>query len=114
MSFFTAANALAPDALTMGFLRFWAGVGLGGSPPQPGIYVSEYIPAKYRGVSWTWVYGALLSLLLPYTLFPVFGWRLTFLAALTLLALVPLIMSLMPESIRYIQLRGRVDEVLMF
>ncbi|MEM2110418.1 MAG: MFS transporter [Candidatus Bathyarchaeia archaeon] len=115
MTVFTAANALAPDALTMGFLRFLAGVGLGGSLPQPGVYVSEYIPAKYRGrflgiIEASWVYGALLSLLFPYILFPMFGWRLTFLAALTPIILVPLIVFLIPESMRYLQLKGKTKE----
>lgn len=119
MTVFTAANALAPDALTMGFLRFLAGLGLGGSLPQPGIYVSEYVPAKYRGrflgiIEASWVYGALLSLLFPYMLFPMFGWRLTFLAALTPIFLVPLIAFLMPESLRYLQLKGKTNEVLEF
>jgi len=66
MTTFTALNAVAPDPLTMGILRFFAGIGLGGALPQPGVYVSEYIPAKYRGrilglVEASWVYGALLS-----------------------------------------------------
>ncbi len=49
MSVFMAVNVLAPDALTIGFLRFLAGTGLGGSLPQRGVYVSEYISTKYRG-----------------------------------------------------------------
>ncbi|MEM1540694.1 MAG: MFS transporter [Candidatus Bathyarchaeia archaeon] len=119
MTVFTAANALAPNALTMGFLRFLAGVGLGGSLPQPGVYVSEYIPAKYRGrflgiIEASWVYGALLSLLFPYILFPMFGWRITFLAALTPLVLVPLIAFLMPESLRYLMMKGKTGEALEF
>ncbi|MEM2767204.1 MAG: MFS transporter [Candidatus Bathyarchaeia archaeon] len=119
MTIFTAANALAPNAFTMGFLRFLAGLGLGGSLPQPGVYVSEYVPAKYRGrflglIEASWVYGALLSLLFPYVLFPMFGWRWTFLAALTPLALVPLTAFLMPESLRYLLLKGKTVEALEF
>ncbi|MEM1587023.1 MAG: MFS transporter [Candidatus Bathyarchaeia archaeon] len=119
MTIFTAANAIAPNALAMSLLRFLAGVGLGGSLPQPGVYVSEYIPAKYRGrflgiIEASWVYGALLSLLFPYILFPMFGWRLTFLAALTPLALILLIVFLMPESLRYLLLKGKTEETLEF
>lgn len=117
MTVFTAANALAPDPLTMGFLRFLAGIGLGGALPQPGVYVSEYIPAKYRGrflglVEASWVYGALLSLLFPYVMFPIVGWRLTFLVALVPIILVPMVAYFLPESLRYLQLKGRVNEVL--
>jgi putative MFS transporter len=107
MSVFTAANMFATNAWTMGLLRFLAGIGLGGSLPQPGIYVSEYIPAKYRGrflgiIEASWVYGALLSLIFPYILFPTLGWRLTFMVALIPLVLIPLIVFLIPESLRYL------------
>jgi putative MFS transporter len=119
MCIFTAANMFATDALTMGFLRFLAGIGLGGSLPQPGVYVSEYVPAKYRGlflgvIEASWVYGALLSLIFPYILFPMFGWRLTFMVALIPLILVPLEIFLMPESLRYLQLKGKAKEAIDF
>jgi putative MFS transporter len=117
MTVFTALNSLAPDAVSMAFLRFLAGIGLGGSLPQPGVYVSEYIPAKYRGrflglVETSWVYGALLALIFPYLLFPAFGWRSTFLVALVPLILIPMIVFLTPESLRYLQLKGRASEAL--
>lgn len=115
MSIFTALNAFANNPLTMIFLRFIAGIGLGGSLPQPGVYISEYIPAKYRGrflglVETAWVYGALLSLLFPYVILPYFGWRLTFFVALIPLILLPLIVFHTPESLRYMQIKGMVNE----
>ena len=117
MTLFTALNALAPDPVSMGVLRFIAGIGLGGALPQPGVYVSEYVPAKYRGrflglTEAAWVYGALLSLVFPFVLFPMFGWRLTFLVALIPLVLVPLVYFFAPESLRYLQCMGRRDEAL--
>jgi len=117
MAVFTALNSLAPDPATMAFLRFLAGIGLGGSLPQPGVYVSEYIPAKYRGrflglVETSWVYGALLSLIFPFFLFPTFGWRPTFLVALVPLFLIPIVVLFAPESLRYLQLNGRTSEAL--
>lgn len=115
MTTFTALNSLAPDPITMMFLRFLAGIGIGGSLPQPGVYVSEYIPTKYRGrflglVEASWVYGALLSLIFPYFLLPTFGWRITFLVALVPLFLIPLVAFFAPESLRFLQLKGRTDE----
>jgi len=115
MTVFTALNSLAPDPVTMAMLRFLAGIGLGGSLPQPGVYVSEYIPAKYRGrflglVETSWVYGALLSLIFPFFLFPTFGWRPTFLAALVPLFLIPVVIFFAPESLRYLQLKGKTSE----
>jgi MFS family permease len=116
MTIFTALNAVAADPLTMGILRFFAGIGLGGSLPQPGVYISEYIPAKYRGrflglVEASWVYGALLSLAFPFLLFPMFGWRLTFLVSLLPLVLLPLVYFFAPESLRYLQFKGKTQEV---
>jgi len=117
MTVFTALNALAPDPVSMGVLRFVAGIGLGGALPQPGVYVSEYVPAKYRGrflglTEAAWVYGALLSLVFPFVLFPMFGWRLTFLVSLIPLVLVPVFYFFAPESLRYLQCMGRKDEAL--
>ncbi|MEM2333658.1 MAG: MFS transporter [Candidatus Caldarchaeum sp.] len=116
MTVFTALNSIAPDPASLAILRFLAGIGLGGSLPQPGVYVSEYVPARYRGrflrlVETSWVYGALLSLAFPYLLFPAFGWRLTFLVALVPLFLIPLVLVYAPESLRYLQLKGRAKEV---
>jgi len=115
MAVFTALNAIAPDPVTMAALRFLAGIGLGGALPQPGVYISEYVPAKYRGrflglTEASWVYGALLSLVFPFALFPTFGWRLTFLVALIPLVLVPLVYFFAPESLRYLQVAGRKHE----
>ena len=78
MSIFTAMCSLARDFYSMSLLRFLAGIGLGGSAPIPGVYMSEYPPAKYRGrfvglVETAWVYGALLSLLFSYFLIPSYG-----------------------------------------
>jgi putative MFS transporter len=117
MCVFTALNSLAPDPATMAFLRFLAGIGLGGALPQPGVYISEYIPAKYRGrflglVETSWVYGALLSLAFPLFLFPSVGWRPTFMVALVPLFLIPIVIFFAPESLRYLQLKGRSSEAI--
>jgi putative MFS transporter len=115
-SVFTAACGLSQDVYTLAVLRFIAGVGLGGALPQPGVYVSEYIPVKYRGlflglVEASWVYGALLSLLIPYFVLPSYGWRVAFFTAITPIILVPLVAFTLPESIRYLLKRGDIDKV---
>ncbi|XHH10625.1 MAG: MFS transporter [Candidatus Bathyarchaeia archaeon] len=115
MTVFTALNAVAPDPLTMGILRFIAGIGLGGSLPQPGVYISEYVPAKYRGrflglVEASWVYGALLSLAFAFVLFPIVGWRVTFLISLLPLVLLPIVYFFAPESIRYLLIKGKKQQ----
>jgi len=115
-SIFTALNGIAWNITSMMVLRFIAGIGLGGLLPLPGVYVSEYTPAKYRGrfvgiVETFWVYGALLSLFVGYMIIPTYGWRNTFLIALTPLLLIPGIIIL-PESIRYLESKGKSDEAI--
>ncbi|MEM1588111.1 MAG: MFS transporter [Candidatus Bathyarchaeia archaeon] len=116
-SIFTGVCAVAWDINSMAFFRFLAGVGLGGSLPQPGVYISEYVPASRRGkflglTETSWVYGALLAAIFPYFLIPSYGWRLTFLVAFIPLLLVPLIIFSLPESIRYLELKGKSEEAL--
>lgn len=112
---FTALCGLSPNLYALYVLRFIAGLGLGGALPIPGVYVSEHIPVKYRGlflglVESCWVYGALLSLGIPYFLLPILGWRGTFATALLPLMLVPLIAIFLPESIRYLIGKGKFKE----
>lgn len=112
---FTSLCGLSTDLYTLYIVRFIAGLGLGGALPLPGVYVSEHIPVKRRGlflglVESSWVYGALLSLLIPYFLLPILGWRGTFFVALLPLALVPLIAIFLPESARYLLEKGKFEE----
>lgn len=114
-SIFTGLCAVAWDVLSMAFLRFLAGIGLGGALPQPGVYVSEYTPAKYRGrflgiTETSWVYGVLFGLLSGWLLVEPFGWRVVFLMALVSLALIPLIAWFVPESVRYLEDKGKRGE----
>ncbi|MCD6529479.1 MFS transporter [Candidatus Bathyarchaeota archaeon] len=115
MSVFTALCSVAWDVFSMSLLRFLAGIGLGGSLPQPGVYLTEFVPSRHRGrfiglVETSWVYGVLLSIAFPYLLIPLLGWRLTFLVALIPLILIPVVGFFMPESLRYLELKGRVGE----
>ncbi len=111
-SIFTSLCAVAWDVPSLAVLRFLAGIGLGGALPQPGVYVSEYTPAKYRGrflgiTETSWVYGVLLGLFSGWLLVGPFGWRAIFLIALVSLVLVPLIVWFIPESIRYLEDKGK-------
>lgn len=119
MATFTGLSSFAWDALSLSILRFLAGIGLGGSLPQPGVYVSEYVPAKSRGrflglIESAWAYGAVLAIIFPFYLIKGYGeflgWRLTFLMGLIPLLLIPLILRFLPESIRYLENKGMGDE----
>lgn len=114
---FTGLCSIAWDVISMSILRFLAGIGLGGVLPQPGVYISEFIPASRRGiftglVETSWVYGVLLSISFPFVIIPQFGWRLTFLVAFIPLILIPFIATFMPESIRYLESKGLKEQAL--
>ncbi|MEM2188548.1 MAG: MFS transporter [Nitrososphaerota archaeon] len=115
-SIFTGLCGLSPSYEIMGAFRLIAGFGLGGTLPLPGVYMSEYPPAKYRGrfvgiVETAWVYGAILSVVFGYILIPEYGWRAAFNAAYIPLILVPFIALQVPESIRFLEKKGRIDEI---
>lgn len=117
MSIFTGFCSFSQDVLSMAILRFLAGIGLGGALPQPGVYISEYVPANYRGkfvglVETSWVFGALLAIAFPFLLIPLYGWRLTFLIAFIPLSLIILIILFVPESLRYLELKNKHEEIL--
>jgi len=113
---FTALHGMAYDIYSLAFLRFLAGIGLGAVLPQPGIYISEYVPAKYRGrflgiIETSWVYGALLSLIFPYLIIPSYGWRIAFIVGLLPLVIIPFVIKYLPESIRYMVKHNMFNEI---
>jgi len=121
MAAFTGLCSITWDIVSLSIFRFLAGIGLGGSLPQPGVYVSEYIPAKSRGlflglIESAWAYGAVLAIIFPFYLIrgcgEFLGWRLTFLVGLIPLLLIPLILRFIPESIRYLDNKGMKDKAL--
>ncbi|RLE81820.1 MAG: MFS transporter [Thermoprotei archaeon] len=114
-SVFTALNGVAQDVVSLSLLRLIAGIGLGGTLPIPGVYLSEYPPARYRGrfvgiVETAWVWGVLLGIFFGYIVIPEYGWRASFGIALIPLVLLPIILYYMPESIRYLENKGRIQE----
>lgn len=115
-SIFTGLCGLAWDFWSMAILRLIAGVGLGGTLPLPGVYMSEYPPARYRGrfvgiVETSWVYGALLAILLARIIMPEIGWRSVFTSAYIPLILIPAIALHAPESIRFLEKKEKLDEI---
>lgn len=116
-SVFTGLCAVAWNVPSMAVLRFLAGIGLGGALLQPGVYISEYTPAEYRGrflgiTETSWVYGVLLGLFSGWLLVGSFGWRVIFLIGFISLILVPLIVWFIPESIRYLESKKKIVEVI--
>ncbi len=113
----TGAAALSWSVGTLLVFRFLIGLGLGAELPVASTLVSEYAPARLRGrvvvgLEAFWAVGWTLAALIGYLVVPVSdsGWRwaLALGAAPALYAVV--VRWGLPESVRFLELRGRVDE----
>lgn len=98
-------------------LRFLLGMGLGAALPVAGTLVSEFSPVRIRGMLMVllntfWALGASLSALVGYLLVIPLGWRPAMLFGLLAALSGLLTQFLLPESFRYLQAKGRVDEIL--
>lgn len=114
---FTALCGTTHNYNVMLLYRFIAGIGLGGALPIPGVYISEYIPARHRGafvglIETAWVWGALLSLFLPLAFIQLIDWEGVFYWGLIALIVVPLIIIFLPESIRHLEKKGNIEEAI--
>lgn len=116
---FTAICSFAPTPSALIGLRFLAGLGMGVVFPIPYAMAAEYTPRHVRGAV-TGLLDAFLSVgyfiapVLAFVLLPRFsidfGWRaLCFVGGLPLLY-VPVLLKWMPESARWLQVRGRANE----
>ncbi|MDT7744498.1 MAG: transporter, family, benzoate transport protein [Actinomycetota bacterium] len=99
-----AACALAPDPLTLGILRFVAGVPLGGVVPVALAMVAEHSPGRRGNSSMTTLMtgyhvGAVAASLLGALFVATLGWQFLFVAgALPALALVPVLAAKLPRD----------------
>ena len=113
----TGAAALSWSVGALLVFRFLIGLGLGAELPVASTLVSEFAPARLRGrvvvaLEAFWAVGWTLAALIGYFVVPGSdsGWRwaLALGAAPALYAVV--VRWGLPESVRFLELRGRVDE----
>lgn len=95
--------------------RFLVGFGLGGELPVAATLMSEYAPSQLRGrfivlLESFWGLGWLVAALISYLLIPQFGWKIAFIIGALPALYVFLIRLHMPESIRYLISKGKIDE----
>ncbi len=113
----TGAAALAWSVAALIVFRFVIGLGLGAELPVAATLVSEFAPARIRGrvvvvLEAFWAIGWLLAALIGYFVIPLAdnGWR----WALALGAVPALYAAVvrfgLPESVRFLEHRGRGDE----
>jgi MFS transporter, AAHS family, 4-hydroxybenzoate transporter len=103
------------------WLRFLTGLGLGGAMPNTVALVSEYTPERRRATVITAMFcgfsiGAALGGVLAAEIVPRFGWRAVFWAGGAVpLALLPLIVWKLPESLRVLVARkdsyGQIESI---
>jgi MFS transporter, AAHS family, 4-hydroxybenzoate transporter len=107
----TVAIAAADTLVTLGGLRFVAGLGLGGAIPNAASLASEYVPRRSRPLAVTLTIvcvplGGTLGALLGGQVLPVFGWRILFVVGGALPVVVALVLlRFLPESPRYLARR---------
>ncbi len=95
--------------------RFLVGFGLGGELPVAATLMSEYAPSHLRGrfivlLESFWGIGWLVAACISYLLIPEFGWQIAFWIGALPAVYVFLIRLHMPESIRYLISKNKIDE----
>jgi AAHS family 4-hydroxybenzoate transporter-like MFS transporter len=95
------------------FIRFFAGMGLGGIMPNAVALVGEYSPRRLRVllmivVSNGFNVGAVIAGLVSAWMIPSFGWRSVFLVGGAIPAVIGVLMlTWLPESLQFLALRGK-------
>ncbi|AWH93378.1 MFS transporter [Dietzia lutea] len=113
----TGAAALSTGVAMLIVLRFIVGLGLGAELPVASTLVSEFAPRRIRGrvvviLEGFWAVGWIMAALIGYFVVPVGddGWRWALAVGLVPAAYALVVRFGLPESVRYLESRGRVDE----
>ena len=113
----TGAAALSTGIAMLIVLRFIVGLGLGAELPVASTLVSEFAPRRIRGrvvviLEGFWAVGWLMAALIGYFVVPISedGWRWALAVGLIPAAYALVIRYGLPESVRYLESKGRVDE----
>jgi len=98
-------------------LRFLAGIGASGFMAVTSTLISEYFPKRSRGrtvafLESAWAFGWLSAAYLGLVLAPSSGWRPVMLSGFVPVAAALIFYLLVPESVRFLEKRGRRDEAL--
>lgn len=96
-------------------LRLLTGMGLGAVIPIVSTLITEFSPAKVRGtlsvlINGCWGLGGSIAALVGYKVVLVYGWRLAMLFGCVAFILSVLVRILLPETMRYLILKGRLEE----
>src|ERR1700761_3826652 len=106
---------LAPSYPVLVGLRVVQGFGLGAEVPLVFTYLSEFLPARRRGLLIAsivafWQASSFGASLLAIYVIPAYTWRGMFVIAAIPVAVLLVLVLRIPESIRFLLLRGRIAE----
>ncbi|MBP2652162.1 MAG: transporter [Firmicutes bacterium] len=114
-SVFTVISAYATDFNMLVITRLIVGLGMGGLVPVGSAYLSEYIPSKIRGrvlaiFNAFFAIGTMLAYSMGALIVVPYGWKYGF-----LVGGIPIVLAIaahynLPESVRYLQAKGRIEE----
>ena len=98
-------------------LRVLTGIGLGVLLPLATTYVNELAPSRVAnkfslwGVAFGWALGGTMAGLVGVYLTPLFGWEVLYWVGASSIVLTVLLHRFLPESVRFLALKGRVEEI---
>lgn len=113
---FSILSAFTSSLDQLVLMRFLTGMGLGAAMPNVTTILSEYSPKRLRSFVVTSMFcgfnlGMAMSGFISSWLIPHFGWRAFFLLGGILpIILAGLLIILLPESLRYLMMHGKVQE----
>lgn len=112
-SLLSGVSAFAWNVASMGLIRFFAGMGLGGEIPVGVTLVSEFAPARLRGrmiviLESFWGWGSIAAALIGFLVIPHYGWRAAFLIGALPALYIFVLRRGIPESPRYLLAKGDV------
>ncbi|HUD28430.1 MAG TPA: aromatic acid/H+ symport family MFS transporter [Novosphingobium sp.] len=111
----TFLNGFVTTPTAFGVFRFLAGLGCGGLMPNAVALTNEYAPKRMRSTLVALMFsgyavGGMVAAGLGIWLLPRFGWQAMFFAAAAPLALLPLILRGLPESVGFLIRHGEQDK----